>query len=211
MPLPPSCPSRHVDDRPVGRRRWFRRLAAALLLGLPVVGAHALDLDGLMQALGRVKSGEATFTERRQVQQLEQTLDSSGRLSFAAPDTFVRETLKPRRERLEVAGNTLTVTQGSRSHSMALDANPEAVAIVEAIRGTLTGNRVVLERHFDTLVGGSLERWSLELVPRDARMRGQVARVKVAGRQALLREVEITLADGDRSLMRIEPMTAPAR
>lgn len=172
--------------------------------------AAAFDLDALMAQLAQVKSGEATFTERRSVFQLDQTLtlDSSGRLSFAAPDSFTRETLKPRRERLAVVGNQLTMAQGSRSRSTTLDSVPEAAVIVEAIRGTLTGNRETLERHFTTQLVGSAERWSLDLVPRDARLRGQVAQVRVSGRQGQLREVQITMTDGDRSVMQIEPVTA---
>ena len=88
--------------------------------------------------------------------------ESSGRLSFKAPDSFVRETLKPRHEKLAVDGNTLTMSLGERSRTMQLDASPEAAVIVEAIRGTLTGNRAALERLFETTVSGDAERWSLE-------------------------------------------------
>jgi outer membrane lipoprotein-sorting protein len=93
---------------------------------------------------------------------------TSGRLSFEAPDTFVRETLKPSRDRLAVTGNTLTMSRGDRSRTVQLDASPEAAVIVEAIRGTLTGNRAALERLFTPTVGGSAERWTLDLVPREA-------------------------------------------
>ena len=57
--------------------------------------------------------------------------------------------------------------------------------IVEAMRGTLTGNRDALERQFDTSVSGSAERWSLELVPRDAAPArpGRVG-ARVSGREA---------------------------
>nr|WP_310461377.1 outer membrane lipoprotein carrier protein LolA [Sphaerotilus sp.] len=184
----------------------------ALVLGLTLLvspsRAAAFDLDALMASLAQVKSGEATFTEKRTVFQLDQTLESSGRLSFAAPDSFTRETLKPRRDRMAVVGNQLTVSQGSRSRSTTLDSVPEAVVIVEAIRGTLTGNRETLERYFTTQLLGGAERWSLDLVPRDARLRGQVAQVRVSGRQGQLREVQITMTDGDRSVMQIEPVTA---
>lgn len=162
-----------------------------------------------MQRLAQVRSGEATFTEQRQIVQLDQTLVSSGRLSFVAPDSFVRETLKPRREKLAVVGNQLTMSQGSRSRSTTLDSVPEAMAIVEAIRATLTGNRAVLERHFTAQLDGSAERWRLELVPRDARLRGQVARIRIDGRQEQLREVHIAMPDGDRSVMSIEPVAPP--
>ena len=197
-------------------RRRAVRLVAALLGALPgalVWPAHAqsepFTLLQLTQLLARAKAGEATFTEKRAVAVLERTLESSGRLSFEAPDTFVRETLKPRREKLAVVGNTVTMSQGTRSRTLALDAVPEAAVIVEAVRGTLTGNRDALERVFTARVSGAAQRWSLELVPRDWRLREQVASVRVAGTLGVLREVTVTLADGDRSVMTIEPV-APA-
>ncbi len=159
-----------------------------------------------MTLLGQVRSGEATFTETRRVEMLDRTLMSSGRLSFRAPDTFVRETLKPRHEKLAVDGNTLTMTLGERSRTMQLDASPEAAVIVEAVRGTLTGNRGALERLFEATVSGAPERWALELVPRDLRLRGQVQSVRLSGREATVREVQVLLADGDRSVMTIEPV-----
>ncbi len=202
-------------------RRWSfdwqhgaaQACALACALGWPAAGfgAEGLDLAQLMQTLAQVKAGEATFTERRQVAMLEQTLESSGTLSFEAPDTFVRETLKPRRERIAISGNTLTLSQGNRSRTMALDSAPEAAVIVEAIRGTLTGNRESLERNFKINVSGNAQLWLLEMVPRDARLRSQVISVRVAGQHGVVREVLVALPDGDRSVMSIDPMTAVAR
>ncbi|MEP7057657.1 MAG: LolA-related protein [Caldimonas sp.] len=206
---PPSEPRRTI-----GR---FGKLAALGCAGLLCVtllsaapGAHAagFDLAQLTKSLAANRAGEATFVERREVAVLDRTLVSSGRLSFEAPDGFVRETLKPRRERMAVAGNTLTLSSGSRTRTLELDSSPEAAVIVEAIRGTLTGNRDALERLFSATVGGTPERWSLDLVPRDARLRGQVASVRVAGTPAVVREVVVWLADGDRSVMTIEPVGA---
>jgi outer membrane lipoprotein-sorting protein len=187
-------------------------LGLALLLLSGPGRAMAFDLDTLMARLAQVKAGEATFTEKRTVFQLDQTLtlESSGRLSFAAPDRFTRETLRPRREQLAVVGNQLTLSQGSRSRTTPLDAVPEAVVIVEAIRGTLTGSRETLERHFTTQLLGSADRWHLDLVPRDARLRGQVSQVRLSGRQAQVREVQVTMTDGDRSVMQIEPVAGTA-
>ncbi|HZY19964.1 MAG TPA: LolA-related protein [Ramlibacter sp.] len=183
-------------------------LLAPLLCIAGHAGAAGFDLDALMRLLAQTRSGEATFTEERHVQQVEQPLRSSGRLSFSAPDTFVRETLAPRRERLAVVGNELTMTQGSRTRTAQLDALPEAAVVVEAIRGTLTGNRALLERDFAPRLQGGPERWQLELVPREVRLRGIVAQVQVEGRQDQVREVRITMADGDRSVMQIQPLPA---
>jgi hypothetical protein len=65
---------------------------------------------------------------------------------------------------MAVVGNQLTLSRGNRSQTTLLDSVPEAAVIVEAIRGTLTGNREALERYFDTSVQGSAEQWQLELV-----------------------------------------------
>jgi len=188
-------------------------LLALCLAGSASAGAAGFDLPALMQQLGQMRSGQAVFVEDRRVQQLDQTLRSSGRLSFTAPDTFVRETLKPRQERMAVVGNQLTYSRGDRTQTALLDSVPEAAVIVEAIRGTLTGNRAALERYFDSTVQGSAEQWQLDLVPREPRLRGQVAHVRISGRQGQVREVRIALADGDSSVMRIEPVPgdAPAR
>jgi outer membrane lipoprotein-sorting protein len=195
------------------RRRFVSALVAALAVAAPLAlgarlaaAAPTFDLDALMALLGSVKSGEATFVEKRRIEMLDRTLVSSGRLSFKAPDVFVRETLKPRHEKLAVDGNTVTMSLGERSRTMQLDASPEAAVIVEAIRGTLTGNRAALERLFETKVSGDPRQWSLELVPRDLRLRGQVASVRVSGREQVASEVRILLADGDHSVMTIEPV-----
>jgi outer membrane lipoprotein-sorting protein len=182
-------------------------LLASALAGGVAAAAPGFDLEALTSLLARVKSGEATFVETRRIEMLDRTLSSSGRLTFKAPDIFVRETLKPRHEKLAVEGNTLTMSLGERSRTMQLDASPEAAVIVEAIRGTLTGNRAALERLFETRVSGDARQWSLELVPRDLRLRGQVASVRVSGRESMAREVRILLADGDHSVMTIEPVS----
>ena len=154
---------------------------ASALAPCVAAAAPTLDLETLTAQLARVRSGEATFVEMRRIEMLDRTLTSSGRLMFKAPDVFVRETLKPRREKLAVDGNTLTMSIGERIRTLQLDASPEAAVIVEAIRGTLTGNRAALERLFETRVVGDASAWTLELVPRDLRLRGQVASVPMAG------------------------------
>jgi outer membrane lipoprotein-sorting protein len=184
---------------------------ALLCAALPLNAQAVFDLPQLTQLLAKVKSGEAVFTEQRTVDMLERTLDSSGRLSFAVPDTFVRETLKPRQEKLAVVGNMVTMSAGSRSRTVPLDSVPEAAVIVEAIRGTLTGNRELLERHFAATVAGNPQRWQLELTPIEPRVRELVRVVQLAGQQSQVRGVTVIMADGDRSVMSIEPMASAAK
>jgi hypothetical protein len=202
---------RRADRRSAiaGRLVALALACAFVLASPPSAVAAAFDLEALTALLAKVRSGEATFVETRRIEMLDRTLTSSGRLTFKAPDVFVRETLRPRHEKLAVEGNTLTMSIGERSRTLQLDASPEAAVIVEAIRGTLTGNRVALERLFETRVGGDASAWTHELVPRDLRLRGQVASVRLAGRESAVREVRVLLADGDHSVMTIDPIATP--
>jgi hypothetical protein len=199
---------RPLPERAPPRARAFA-LGLALLVTAGLARAQAFDLAALMRLLGGTPAGEATFVERREVRDLDRPLVSKGRLSFHPPDTFVRETLEPRRERLAISGDTLEMSAGGHRRSVPVDAVPEAGLIVEAIRGTLTGNRASLERLFDARVTGTPEQWWLDLVPRDARQRDTVQSVRVGGQRALVREVDVYLADGDRSYMTIDPTPTP--
>jgi hypothetical protein len=169
------------------------------------IGA-GFDLAQLTAQLARVKSGEATFTEKRRVEMLDRTLESSGRLVFRAPDTFIRETLKPRREKLEVTGNVLTMSLGERSRTMQLDSSPRG-------RGHRRGDprhahrqpRVARAAVRDARLGQRRA-----LVARARAERPAPARPGRLGprrrRGPTVREVQVLLADGDRSTMTIEPL-----
>ena len=190
-------------------RRWRRALGAALAtctalsLATPV---WALDLATVTAQLAQRKGGEARFTEERFVSGFDGPLRASGTLSFAAPDRFARFTTEPRPESMVVDGNNLVLQRGGRSRQMALDAVPEVGALIEAVRGTLTGNAATLDRHFKVKVEGSAVQWTLTLVPRDARLATQVRELKISGLVSDVRSVELWLAGGDRSLMLIDPL-----
>ncbi len=190
--------------------RGLRRALAALALGCAAWPAAAFELPELMALLAQQRSGEAHFTEQRFVQGLDAPLEASGTLSFAAPDRFTRHTLTPRAESMVVDGNTLTLTRSGRSRRFALDATPEMVALVEAVRGTLTGNAQTLTRYFRTALAGDAAHWTLDLTPIESRLAGQVRSVRIAGRQGELNSIQMQLAGGDRSVMSIEPVRAAA-
>lgn len=185
-----------------------RRLVWPLLAGLwlAALPAWGFELAELMLQLAQRQSGEARFTEQRFVSGLEQTLRSSGSLSFKAPDRLARLTELPRAESFVVEGNRITLERGGRKRQLSMDAAPELAAFVAAIRGTLTGDALVLQQHFQVTVGGSAAAWTMLLLPRDAQLAAVVKQLRLQGQQADLRQFELQLADGDRSLMLIEPI-----
>ena len=184
----------------------WRLALGVLLLLLAQSALAAFGLQELTSLLAQRKSGEARFSEERFVSGIDGTLRAGGTLSFIAPDRFARVTTEPRAESMVVDGNLLILKRGSRTRQMALDALPEVTALIEAVRGTLTGNAVSLDRHFRIRVEGSPAQWTMTLVPRDERLATQVRELKITGMAGDLRVVELWLAGGDRSVMVIDPL-----
>ena len=188
------------------RRAWPRLLAGAALWLAAGAAQAALQLDELMALLAQTRSAEARFYEQRFVRGLDAPLVSTGTMSFSAPDRFVRSTQAPRPESMSVVGGNVTLTRSGRSRTMAVDAMPELQAVVEAIRGTLSGNASSLKQHFRATTGGSVEQWTLELKPLEPRLQGLLGSIRLAGSRSQLRRVEMLMTDGDHSVMTIETL-----
>jgi outer membrane lipoprotein-sorting protein len=188
--------------------RWRRGLLLALACSAS--SAWAFDLPDLMSLLAQQKKGEATFTEQRFVRGIEGPLEASGVLSFTPPDKLTRRTLTPRPETMSVDGNALTLSRGGRTRTLTLDSMPELLGMVEAMRGTLSGDTQSLQRYFRSTVTGSADKWTLELVPVDARLAAQVRMLRLSGRGGEVLGVEMEFIGGDHSVMSITPGPAPA-
>lgn len=189
-----------------------RRVCIAVVAGLATAPAQAaFGFDELMGTLAQRRAGEARFVEQRFVSVLDQTLTYTGTLSFTAPDRLARHTLTPRAESFIVEGNQLTLQRGERVRRLALDSVPELAALVEAMRGTLSGDGAALRRHFKPTVQGAASRWTMTLVPVDSRLLGVVRQLRIDGYRADVRVVEVQLADGDRSVTSIEPVAEKSR
>ena len=187
---------------------WLRAIVALALLGTGT--AWAFDVTELMGLLAQKKSGEARFTEQRFVRGLDGPMSAAGTLSFQAPDKLSRETTSPRPESMVVDGNQLTLSRGGRTRTLALDSMPEMQGMVEAMRGTLSGDAGTLQRYFKSKLGGIRENWTLDLEPTEARLAAQLDSVRLSGRAGEVLGIEMSFRGGDRSVMTIVPGAAPA-
>ena len=184
-------------------------LLAGPLLALAALPAHAFGVDDLMGLLGRARHGEARFTEQRFVQGLDGPLDASGVLHFTPPDKLERRTLSPRPESMRVEGNVMVLSRGGRTRTVTLDSMPELLGMVEALRGTLSGNAPQLQRYFRTELSGDARDWRLQLEPLDRALAAQLVRLRISGTQGEVRGVDMDFVGGDRAVMKIEPVKAP--
>jgi len=169
--------------------------------------AASSDLDAVMGLLAMRQHGRVEFIEQQFLAILDHPVESSGELRYDAPDHLEKRTLLPRSENLVLAGGVLTVERGGRRHVLDMHRYPQIQPFVESVRATLAGDRSALERVFHLEFDGSVERWTLTLVPLDRQLAKSVARVQIDGSRDQLLKIEIRQADGDRSLMTLR---APA-
>ncbi|MDD5390931.1 MAG: outer-membrane lipoprotein carrier protein LolA [Gallionellaceae bacterium] len=190
--------------------RSIRLLLGALLFGFTLSAQAAqFTVSQLMAALANNKHGAASFTEKKFISILDQPVESSGELLFIPPARLEKRTLKPKRETLVLDGDVLSIERRRQKHVLQLKDYPEVAGMIESMRATLAGDRKALERIYHLALQGDRERWTLVLIPRDAKVGGMVARIRMDGSQDEVRAVEILQADGDRSLMSIQKTALP--
>ena len=185
----------------------LRRLAVLLCLTLATAPALAAwDVAQLMAELAKNPGGRALFTEKKYIALLDKPVTSSGEMRYVAPDFLEKRTLQPRPELLLLDKDAITLERGKQKITLRLTEQPEILAFVDSIRGTLSGNRQALERNYALYLSGSREAWSLTLSPSNARIAELVTRITLGGSRQQVRSVEYLQADGDRSVMSIDPI-----
>ncbi len=210
-----------MTHRVLTRRRALS-LAVLACMTSPVLAPAADDqLSRLFSELGARRERQARFTERKFSALLKAPIESSGTLTFRAPDLLEKRTTEPQRESVRIEGNVVTYEGASLSgtvqkRTFALSDAPLLAALSESLRATLAGDLPALRRHYDVSWSAAQAQvqagkgWQLTLVPRERALRDAVAKVVLRGAGAEVSAVEVVEAGGDLTLMQIIPLSAPS-
>lgn len=203
-----------TDSLPLLSLPTLRRCAAALLclmaLAVPTAQAADFKLPELMKLLQQQKSGTASFVETRHLALIDKPLESSGELSFNAPDRLEKRTLKPKPELLVLEGDKLSITQGDkRPYTVSLQQHPEVATLVDSIRGTLAGDQQALEKNYALELSGTADKWLLLLTPGPNALAKIIRRIRIAGAGPFVQTIDFEQTDGDRSAMVIARPSTP--
>jgi len=191
-----------------------RRALVALACGFGLVLGHGplraeeWNVDALLRLQAQTQSSRATFVEQKYLSSVEVPLESSGELSYEAPDRLEKRTLKPTPESLVLDKDTLLLERKGRKRSIALQSYPEVGAFVESIPAPLAGDRAGPDRTYQTEFEGKRERWRLLLKPLQAKAAAMVSQIRLSGQGERVETIEILQANGDRSVMTITPQPA---
>lgn len=181
-----------------------------LTLLLAATAAHAaFDIDQLMTELAQHKGGRAKFTEKRYIAVLDKPVVTSGEMTYSPPDRLEKHTLSPKPESMVLDKDRLSLERNRRKFTINLASRPEALAFVDSVRSTLSGNRQSLERNYTLLLKGQPQHWVLTLTPTEPAILALLQRIAVSGSGNQVHAIDYLLADGDRTELLIEPMDAP--
>lgn len=185
-----------------------RLFGCLLLLAIALPASAAFDVGQLMQELASHKGGRARFVEKKFISLLDKPVVSTGEMTYTAPDRLEKRTLTPKVETLLLDKDILSIERDKQKLSINLANQPEALAFVDSIRGTLSGNRAALEKNYALHLSGNQDKWVLTLLPSDQKISAMVLRITVSGSRNQVRSIEYLQTDGDRSLLSIEPVEA---
>lgn len=185
--------------------RWI----AIPLLCLASAAQAGFDIEQLMAELAQHKGGRARFVEKRYLAVLDKPVLASGEMLYSPPDRLEKRTVLPKAETMVLDKDLLTMERDNRKMSINLASRPEAMAFVDSIRSTLSGNRRALEQHYSLKLQGDTSQWVLTLVPVEPAIATLLQRITVNGSKNQVRRIEYLQADGDRTELSIEPIDSP--
>jgi hypothetical protein len=199
-----------------GDSRFARRARTVLSLLLLTAGccvpaasgavdAAGWDIKRLMQELGQVKIAKGRFVERRYLAILTAPLESSGTLTYVAPDRLEKHTLAPRSESLVLERGQLTLesSEPKRRRTIRLEDYPVIGVFVESIRSTLAGDLALLNHLYEVALEGDERKWRMVLKPADPKMQEVVSEIRLSGSRNWIGSIEFLEPGGDRSVMTI--------
>lgn len=198
-----------MQQRNIDRMKRLVGTALGMLLMLaPLSAAMAFDAQSVLQQMAQQKQGQARFTETKYMAILDRPVKSSGLLAFRAPSRIEKNTLEPAPENLVLEGDALTLVRAGKQVVIQLRSYPQVLGFVEAIRGVLLGDYQLLGNAYRIEMTGVAEQWRLVLTPRERRVSDVIQQIKVSGGNGKLTGIEYIQADGDYSVMKIEPLPA---
>ncbi len=180
--------------------------AAALTLGVAGAGASSgtLTLDELLHRMASTRGVVAEFREVKTLALLEEPLEARGTLYFQPPDRFVRVTREPAATRLVLVGSRMRFEDATGVNDVDLAENPVARQFADNLVALWRGDRARLEKLYRIEFAADGARWALGLAPRGAPLDRFIAKIRLAGDGATMREMELVEADGDRTLTLFE-------
>ncbi|HEV2682093.1 MAG TPA: LolA-related protein [Rhodanobacter sp.] len=165
-------------------------------------------MQTLMAALGQPAPAHTTFAEARFLQVLDRPLVVSGELSWLGGDRLQRRVDQPQQETATIANGEVTQQRAGKSpRRFSLKRAPQLQVLLDSFVALLSGDVARLQQSFTINQSGDVAgRWSLTLLPRDAKVAKTVASIRIDGYAKVSRCMHMQEADGDLAIDLLGPL-----
>ena len=158
-----------------------------------------------MAHLAQAPERRASFVEDKTFTALTTPLHAEGRMAFRKPDHLEMTTTAPQPESFHVDGDQIVIDAGNDPpRVLELGSQPGLRALIDTIRGTLSGNIALLRQEYDVSGTGTLADWHIVLHPRDPALAKMVKEVRLSG-GGDLRVIETVSPNGDTDTLTVTP------
>jgi Outer membrane lipoprotein carrier protein LolA-like len=194
-----------LNERRLGALRLSGLLLYPVMLLCSLTHAAASDwtVEALMGLLKERRVVSVPFEEATYSSLLTEPVTARGLLRFVPPERFEKIITTPSQERYVVEGDLVTLESERKGvkRTISLEEYPGLRGFVEAFRSSLSGDVVRLREVYEVTLGGSREKWTLLLRPRESAGRSFVDYILLTGSAGRVGTIAIRAPDGDRSVM----------
>ncbi|WP_345293871.1 LolA-related protein [Luteimonas vadosa] len=170
----------------------------ALLQGNVEAATPGVESSWILARLARPAPMSTPFVEVRDSPMLKAPLRIQGLYVRPDADTLVREVRSPYAETTTIRAGEATIARDGRTpRRFSLSRVPELASLQASFGALLTGDGESLSRSYRIESSGTRQRWTLTLVPKDAKLANRVRDIVLHGRGAELRCIETRPAKGD--------------
>ena len=169
--------------------------------------------DTLENILVRIKPKDFVqihYLETRYIGMLSSTWVGSGYFYSRVPDTFIKYQKEPEEEIMAVEGMQLYYFKPATKshHQIRIDDNDDnMISSLTALKAMMTGDLSYLQKLYDLQLTSSERGWRLHLIAKQPESNSNAVQVTLQGSsEQEIRQMEVLLPDGDRSVYVFDPM-----
>jgi len=178
-----------------------RLLTLIALLFVTSVHAQAPSLaNEILGSLAKHPQVRAEFSQSRENPALAEPQVSKGDLLFVIGHGMVWHTRDPFEDTLVLTSGDTRRLDAQGKLERVRDGNRGVSQVSGMLQSLLAGKSEEAARQFTITADGSIDRWTLTFVPRQARVARVLAGITLKG-DAFLESIEVNLASGERTLI----------
>ena len=187
-----------------GAKNWLtmpviaRTVLLALLFAGGITSATTPEqVESIIRGIATPRDTPIPFVERRTNRLLTEPLLLQGEILFSTDGTLLKQIGEPFDERITISARHVELRRDNKVRRLSLDRRPDIKAFYVGMQALLAGDALALFESFDVIATRDANNWSLDLAPKEKKLRKFVARMKITGTADQVQTVRTEQPDGN--------------